>query len=345
MASSQFDTRAVFLAPLSVATVAKVPPELPSLPSTRPRLRQREPTRGAAVGLWASKTATTQGQKCYSLGAAAATNNGTHRGGHARFDRGTPARQQDKNQMAYANNQYGNGVPAPMCSPPTRNQTVHHDQFQPLFYSVKGQISEYYRNSGNTLVLWALELASDLSSDDISGTEKYLYLGGDDDECEDEVKGGGEVGERPSVYAYQHLKAKAIKRMAVPHEIPMVMDKEGNEVKAKRACQQKVYQHHWTWESSRLSFNVMHAPGDHDDAEAATARATSNLGTTSTRNSEAYMVAQIAVQVQHRRAQLQASANSATAAWNNGWCRHFKHSTPLGLCNDSLFAPAPPHRV
>lgn len=54
MASSQFDTRASFSAPLSVATAAKVLLELPSLPSTRPRLRRRESTRGAIVGLRAS---------------------------------------------------------------------------------------------------------------------------------------------------------------------------------------------------------------------------------------------------------------------------------------------------
>ena len=41
-----------------------------------------------------------------------------------------------------------------------------------------------------------------------------------------------------------NLKPKAIKRMAAPHEIRMLMDGEGNEAKAKRAFQQKVYQHH-----------------------------------------------------------------------------------------------------
>ena len=54
MASSQFDTRASFSAPLSVATAAKVLLELPSLPSTWPRPRRRELTRGAILGLRAS---------------------------------------------------------------------------------------------------------------------------------------------------------------------------------------------------------------------------------------------------------------------------------------------------
>ncbi|GAB7323256.1 hypothetical protein MBLNU13_g05739t1 [Cladosporium sp. NU13] len=148
--------------------------------------------------------------------------NGTHRGsgrrgGHARFDRGTPAQQQDDHQMGYVNYQYGNGSPAAMYGPyaqprfqpqmlydwqsgqfvpqhgmpyrpmpyqlptpplmpppapvlrthtngslgyrhpvmpaemapvnsPTRAQTAHQDQFQPLLYPVKGQIPEYYRS-------------------------------------------------------------------------------------------------------------------------------------------------------------------------------------------------------
>lgn len=37
-----------------------------------------------------------------------------------------------------------------------------------------------------------------------------------------------------------NLKAKAIKRLASEHEIHMLAEKEGNEAKAKRACQQKV---------------------------------------------------------------------------------------------------------
>ena len=149
-------------------------------------------------------------------------NNGTHRGsgrrgGHTRYDRGTPAQQQDDHQMAYANYQYGNGSTAPMYGPyaqprfqpqmlydwqsgqfvpqhgmpyrpmpyqlptppvlppqapvlrthtngdlgyrhpvmpaelapvnsPTRAQTAHQDQFQPLLYPIKGQIPEYYRS-------------------------------------------------------------------------------------------------------------------------------------------------------------------------------------------------------
>lgn len=36
------------------------------------------------------------------------------------------------------------------------------------------------------------------------------------------------------------LKPKAIKRLASPHEVKMLAEKEGNEAKAKRTCQQKV---------------------------------------------------------------------------------------------------------
>jgi cell fate regulator YaaT (PSP1 superfamily) len=59
---------------------------------------------------------------------------------------------------------------------------------------------------------------------------------------------------RPPRDAFQNLKPKAIKRMAAPHEIRMLMDKEGNEAKAKRACQQKVYQHHLDMEILEAEF-------------------------------------------------------------------------------------------
>lgn len=42
---------------------------------------------------------------------------GGRRGGHTRYDRGTTAQQQDENQMAYANYQYGVGPPAPGYGP------------------------------------------------------------------------------------------------------------------------------------------------------------------------------------------------------------------------------------
>ena len=55
---------------------------------------------------------------------------------------------------------------------------------------------------------------------------------------------------------FNNLKPKAIKRLASAHEIRMLTDKEGNEAKAKRACQQKVAHLHldmeildaeWQW--------------------------------------------------------------------------------------------------
>lgn len=42
------------------------------------------------------------------------------------------------------------------------------------------------------------------------------------------------------------------------HEIRMLMDKEGNEAKAKRACQQKVYQHHLDMEILEAEFHADH---------------------------------------------------------------------------------------
>jgi hypothetical protein len=39
---------------------------------------------------------------------------------------------------------------------------------------------------------------------------------------------------------FNNIKPKAIKRLASSHEIRMLSEKEGNEAKAKRLCQQKV---------------------------------------------------------------------------------------------------------
>ena len=43
--------------------------------------------------------------------------------------------------------------------------------------------------------------------------------------------------------AQNDLKPKMIKRQAQPHEFQMLAEKEGNEAKAKRLCQQKVQEH------------------------------------------------------------------------------------------------------
>lgn len=52
------------------------------------------------------------------------------------------------------------------------------------------------------------------------------------------------MGNAPSTMQGPHrennLKPKAVKRLANSHEISMLRDKEGNEAKAKRTCQQKV---------------------------------------------------------------------------------------------------------
>ena len=58
---------------------------------------------------------------------------------------------------------------------------------------------------------------------------------------------------RPPRDAFQNLKPKAIKRMAALHEIRMLMEKEGNEAKAKRGCQH-VYQHHLDMEILEAEF-------------------------------------------------------------------------------------------
>ena len=48
------------------------------------------------------------------------------------------------------------------------------------------------------------------------------------------------VGRGMSRDNFNNLKPKAIKRLANSHEIKMLAEKEGNEAKAKRTCQQKV---------------------------------------------------------------------------------------------------------
>lgn len=62
---------------------------------------------------------------------------------------------------------------------------------------------------------------------------------------------------------FANLKPKAIKRLANTHEIHMLSEKEGNEAKAKRACQQKVahlqldmeiLDAEWQWDFQKLIF-------------------------------------------------------------------------------------------
>ena len=52
------------------------------------------------------------------------------------------------------------------------------------------------------------------------------------------------------------IKPKMIRRLAQPHEIHMLRDKEGNEAKAKRMCQQKVQEHHLNMEILDAEFQM-----------------------------------------------------------------------------------------
>lgn len=49
---------------------------------------------------------------------------------------------------------------------------------------------------------------------------------------------------RPPRSSFENLRPRAIKRMASPHEVEMLKDKEGNEAKAKRTCTQKAQSLH-----------------------------------------------------------------------------------------------------
>ncbi len=52
------------------------------------------------------------------------------------------------------------------------------------------------------------------------------------------------------------LRPKMIKRLAQTHEVQTLRDKEGNEAKAKRVCQQKVAEHHLQMEILDAEFQM-----------------------------------------------------------------------------------------
>ena len=64
----------------------------------------------------------------------------------------------------------------------------------------------------------------------------------------------GQMG--PQDLPNSDLKPKMIKRLAQPHEIQTLRDKEGNEAKAKRVCQQKVIEHRLNMEILEAEFQM-----------------------------------------------------------------------------------------
>ena len=64
----------------------------------------------------------------------------------------------------------------------------------------------------------------------------------------------GQLG--PQDLPSSELKPKMIKRLAQPHEIQTLRDKEGNEAKAKRVCQQKVIEHRLNMEILEAEFQM-----------------------------------------------------------------------------------------
>jgi hypothetical protein len=56
--------------------------------------------------------------------------------------------------------------------------------------------------------------------------------------------------------SHTELKPKMIKRLAQAHEIKTLQDKEGNEAKAKRVCQQKVVEHRLNMEILDAEFQM-----------------------------------------------------------------------------------------
>jgi len=71
------------------------------------------------------------------------------------------------------------------------------------------------------------------------------------------VGGMGPSGHHgPHEAPYAELKPKMIKRLAQNHEIQALKDKEGNEAKAKRVCQQKVIEHRLNMEILDAEFQM-----------------------------------------------------------------------------------------
>lgn len=70
------------------------------------------------------------------------------------------------------------------------------------------------------------------------------------------IGGMGPHGSHGAQEASADLKPKLIKRLAQNHEILTLRDKEGNEAKAKRVCQQKVTEHRLNMEILDAEFQM-----------------------------------------------------------------------------------------
>ena len=66
----------------------------------------------------------------------------------------------------------------------------------------------------------------------------------------------GSSGQHSSDSSNVEIKPKMIKRLAQTHEIQTLREKEGNEAKAKRMCQQKVLEHHLNMEILDAEFQM-----------------------------------------------------------------------------------------
>ena len=70
------------------------------------------------------------------------------------------------------------------------------------------------------------------------------------------IGGVGPPGQTAQDMPNAEIKPKMIKRLAQSHEIQTLKDKEGNEAKAKRMCQQKVAEHHLNMEILDAEFQM-----------------------------------------------------------------------------------------
>lgn len=70
----------------------------------------------------------------------------------------------------------------------------------------------------------------------------------------------GQMGQMGQAEGALELKPKMIKRLAQVHEIQTLREKEANEAKAKRLCQQKVLEHRLPMEILDAEFQMYLAP-------------------------------------------------------------------------------------
>ena len=90
----------------------------------------------------------------------------------------------------------------------------------------------------------------------LNGTNPAPFTNGNSAGASHGHGGHGHGQAQPQDGQTADLKPKMIKRLAQPHEIQTLRDKEANEAKAKRVCQQKVQEHRLPMEILDAEFQM-----------------------------------------------------------------------------------------